>query len=238
MDYLTIVQTAMNRAKAREGAPSSISGAVGLGSDFANWVGDAWRDLQESDTDWWFRQKLDQTLAITAGTDAYAMPSGLETLNYRTISVYTVAGEDEYRINFVRYEDWRMNKDTLNSGTGRPALITERPDGVIQLWPEPDQDYTLRFDGVWEVDAMVDDADTPGSNVTGGTTLPDTYHWILVWDAVRRYAQAHSDTDKLVVAEGNFLAQRNRLVERQTPPPYVPMGTLTGMSNTNRRVNF
>ena len=87
MDYLTIVQTAMNRAKAREGAPSSISGAVGLGSDFANWVGDAWRDLQESDTDWWFRQKLDQTLAITAGTDAYAMPSGLETLNYRTISV-------------------------------------------------------------------------------------------------------------------------------------------------------
>jgi hypothetical protein len=231
MNYLQLVQEALTRSGMRTPLPSTLANATDSVVDWKDWVQDSWRELQEESTNWWFRQRLDQTLAISASTDEYAMPSDLETLNYRTLTIYTTAKTDETPVQHVHYEDWRVYKDTVSSSEGRPTYITERPDGVLQLWPVPDQAYTLRYDGVWDIDTMAVDADTPGLNRAGVQLLPDRYHWVIVWDAVRRYAEHHQEPEVLARAQAKFLAQHARLAEKSRPPVYIKAGVLTGAYN-------
>jgi len=228
MNYLQLVQEAITRSGMRTPLPSTLSGATDSVVDWKAWVQDSWRELQEESTNWWFRQRLDQTLAVSSGTDEYAMPSDLETLNYRTLTIYTTAKTDETPVKHIMYEDWRTVKDTVDTQAGRPIYITERPDGVIQLWPVPDQNYTLRYDGVWDIDTMQTDTDTPGSRVSGGTLLPERHHFVIVWDAIRRYAEHHQEPEALARAQSKFLAQHARLAERHRPPVYLKAGVLTG----------
>jgi hypothetical protein len=375
MTYLELVQTAMKRAKVRSGVPTTLSGAVDAALSFKEYVGDAWRELQEETPNWWFRQKLDQTMIVhpaysatpdtsdlialniypdpnmtgsgitytdasglwsftggnlvsddsglggmieidqtlspnttyyltvvhntipspdrefldvyadgsmlgrildggtytytfTTGAtttdtigfendrvgyltsisnvylsttnplgsgDEYNMPTGLETINYRTVTVYETAKQDETPVTKMSYETWRTVKDTLETSASRPEYIVERPDGVLQVWPVPDKPYTLRFDGVWEIDEMTVDADTPGSNVSGGTLLPDRFHWVIVYDACRRFYEDHEDAEGIQKMQNKYLAQRARLSEKQTPPIYVRPGVLTGWSWRARR---
>lgn len=377
MTYLEIVQNAFQKAGLRATRPTTLADAIDITLDFKTWAQDSWRELQEESENWWFRQRLDQTLNVrasttdtpdqyylttynewhdpgmdniasgytssyslppvlsftdtpgylikkaadvsgyyftnpgylTAGTeysitfdleaysagdpislelswkgtslgvfttagrhtvtfttastvaatdylqfdgvsgsslkidnfwivptsvldigDSYKMPAGLETLNWRTVSIYTVAGQDEVLMTPVQYENWRTNKDTVASAEGRPWQITERPDSVLQIWPVPDQAYTIRYDGVWDIDEMLIDTDTPGFNLTGAQTLPSRYHWVLVYNTALKYAQHHSDPTLAEQLEREYRAQHARLRERNTPPVSVPPGVLTGMT--------
>jgi len=238
VDYLTLVQQAMYKCGLRSENPSTLAGAIDITLDFKIWVQDSWRELQEESTNWWFRSKLDETLALTTAVDTYAMPTDLETINYRTVSVYTTAQEDEQLITFVPYEEWRMRLDTTASQGGRPIYITETPTPELVIWPPPDQAYTLRYDGVWDVDEMLLDADTPGFNRTGATTLQERYHWILVYDAARRYAEHHQDAAGIAKAQSKFLAQHRRLTEKRKPAVGVPIGILTGISQNSTQRRF
>jgi hypothetical protein len=232
VNYLQLVNKAIARSGCGHAQVTSLAGETDIVVNFIDWVQDAWRELQEESTNWWFRAKLDQTLSIVQGTDEYAMPSGLETLNYRTVTIYTDSKTDETPVRFIKYEEWRTDKDTVESGQGRPIYITERPDGVLQIWPVPDQAYTLRYDGVWDIDEMLIDTDTPGFNTTGAQTLQDRYHYVLVWDAIRRYAEHYEDPESLQKAQSKYLAQHARLTEKRRPPIYVKVGTLTGLGDS------
>lgn len=236
MNYLELVQKAMERGGVRTATPSTLSGAIDITADFTRWVNDTWRELQEESRNWWFRQKLDQTTALSDGDDEYPFPADLETINFRTVSVYETAKTDEAPVTWVPYEEWRMAKDTISTSERRPQLITERPDGVLQVWPVPDQAYTLRYDGVWDIDEMSVDADEPGSTITGGTRLlPTRYEWVLVWGALARFYEHHENGEGLATAMAKFKAQRARMSERQMPPVYVKPGILTGTSGRKRR---
>ena len=223
MNYLQLVQKAMHRAGVREAAPSTLVGATGIVEDFKEWVADSWRELQEESPNWFFRQDLDQTLAVSASDDKYAMPNGLETLNYRTITIYTTAKQDETPVEWCDYETWRTNRDTKETSEGRPTEITEDLYGAnIYLWPVPDQSYTLRYDGVFLVEELSADTDTPGPAVS----FEERYHWVIVWDAVMRYALAHEDGQKYEEASKRFKKLRARMSEKQMPPVYINAGQL------------
>ena len=101
MNYLQLVQESITRSGMRTALPSTLAGATDSVADWKAWVQDSWRELQEESTNWWFRQKLDQTLAISASTDEYSMPANLETLNYRTLTIYTTAKTDESPIKHI-----------------------------------------------------------------------------------------------------------------------------------------
>lgn len=237
MDLQTMAQEALLRSGMRQQHDYNVdSTSTGIGLTFYTAVRDAWRELQEESTNWWFRQRLDQTLTLNASDDDYTMPTNCETLNYRTVTVYTTAKTDETPVHFVPYEDWRALKDTVTTTAARPRYITERPDGVIQVWPVPDQTYTLRFDAVWDIDDMTADADTPGDTITAGTQLlPSRYHWVLVYDAMRRVAQSVGDQTIYAQADERYRTERARLSEKQMPPIYVKPGILTGLYGGYRR---
>jgi len=238
MDLQTMAQAALLRSGMRYEHDTISVTSEGIGLDFITAVQDAWRDLQRESKNWFFRQKVDQTLAITSGDDDYNMPSGLETINYRTVTIYTTAKTDETPLTFIPYEDWRVQYDTLTVGAARPTLITESyaTTPVIQLWPVPDQNYTMRYDGVYDIDEMAANADTPGKVITAGTqTLPSRYHYVLVWDAVRRVALKNEDPQLYATADERYRAERARLSERLTGDVYVKPGMLTGAYGNRRR---
>lgn len=237
MNYLQIVQKAMYRSGLRSESPTTLLNALDITLDFTNWAQDSWRELQEESINWWFRQKLDQTFPLVASQDEYVMPTNLETLNKRTITLYdTAQGVDEVNLVNMRYEDWRIERDTVDTAEGRPTHLTISPTNQIFVWPVPDKAYTLRFDGVWDIDEMLLDADTPGSNISGGTLLPDRYQWVLVYDTMRRYAEHHEDAQGIEKAQSKYLAQHARLTEKQMPPVFVPAGVLTGLGSHTRRL--
>ena len=228
MDLQTMAQEALLRSGMRLQHDTISVTSEGLGLEFITAVRDAWRDLQAESTNWFFRQKMDQTAAILASTDALAMPSGLETINYRTPTVYLTAKTDETPLIWVPYEEWRW-RDTVSTSEARPRLITENYESILQVWPVPDQNYTLHYDGVYDIDDMTANADTPGDTISGGTQLlPDRYHWILVWDAVQRVASSHENQALYAKANERYKALRARLSEKQMPPVYVKPGVLTG----------
>ena len=236
MTFLELVNAARLRTGAKANSVSTVVAATGMDLDFVTWVQDAWRDLQRESENWWFRQKLDQTLAMIVSTDEYAMPTGLSALNWRTVTIYfTAQGTDESNVRYVPYEEWRMEKDTVTTSEGRPIMITEKPDGVLAVWPVPDKIYTLRFDGVYDIDEMTADADTPGDTISVGTQLlPTRYHYFLVWDAVARYAAHHEDGAALERAQKYLKIERGYLSERSAPPVYIKPGALTGRTYDGR----
>lgn len=235
MNYLELVQAAMKMAKVRTAVPDTLTDVVDVALDFKEYVADSWRELQEESLNWGFRQKLDQTLSLSQGVDEYAMPTDLETINFRTVTCYTIPKQDESELRRMEYEDWRMLKDTVETREGLPQYLIERPDGVLQVWPVPSlDDYTLRYDGVWDIDEMLIDTDTPGSNISGGTLLDERYHWVIVYDAARRYYEDHENPEGVEKMQNKFKAHRSRISERQAPKVYVKPGQLTGWRNERR----
>jgi len=253
VDYLTLVQKALREAGLRSSEPTTLVDQQDIVADFARWVNEAWRDLQEESVEWFFRKWLNQFDTLLAGVDEYddfqgtfpvasggfpttidlILPGVFETLDWDTITVYTTAKTDETPLKYMDYEQWRVQRDTVASAAGRPTHITEAPNGKYYVWPVPDRNYYFRFDGVLDVDEMEDDTDTPGlqATLTSATTLPERYHWVLVYDAARKYYEHHGDVDGLAKVNRKYMAQYTRLTEKQRPKVDVPPGVLTGLNS-------
>lgn len=222
MTYLELVNFAMSRAGARQEAASTLAGETGLVLDFSNWVADSWYDLQQSRTTppWWWKMAEDQTLAISSGTDTYAVPAGLASLDWRSITIYTTAKTDETPVKWIDYQYWRTEFDTKTATDARPQYITTSRDGDdFMLFPVPEQAYTLRFDAETELNEMTLDADTP-------TGLPVEYHRYLAWDAVKRYGAHHGDQSAMVLGMDEARTIMDRMTQRQLPAITVEQGRL------------
>lgn len=222
MTYLQLVQRAMKRAGVREDSPSTLVGATGIVEDFKDYVADTYRKIQNTEhaESWFFRQSLDQTFTVNASDDDYPIPTGLQDINWRTVTIYETAKTDEAQLKYTDYYAWRMHMDTRTVEETRPSYITISPDDTIYLYPVPDKEYTLRFDGILELDELSADADEP--------IIPARYQWCIVWGAVMRFAKHHEDGAKYADAEDEFKPVYDTLVERQLPETHVITGHLYG----------
>jgi hypothetical protein len=213
VNYLELVEKAVEKSGAREDVPTTVVGTTGMLKLFVSWVADAWEDLKLESNDWWFRQLRDQTVNVTQSTDEYSLGATLDSLNERTVSIYqTGQGVDETPLEHIRYEDWRMVYDTRNYTESTPRIFTVTPDNKIGLFPVPDGAYTLRFDAVRAIQTLdnTNNADTP-------TGLPESYHNIIVWSAVMKYAAHYEDGSKFSEAEAMFNKYHERIEARQKP---------------------
>jgi hypothetical protein len=212
----------MKRAGVREDVPTTLVGATGIVEDFKDFVADTYRRIQTTahGTSWFFRQALDQTFPLVAGTGGYAVPAGLQEINWRTVTVYEDAKINEVPLEFIDYYAWRMDSDIRTVENTRPVWVSVDPYDEIKVWPLPDKAYTFRFDGVLAVDELENDTDVP--------ILPESAQWCIVWGAVMRYAKHHEDGAKFADAGDEFRPIYDTLVERQTPETRVIVGHMYG----------
>ena len=209
MNYLELVQRAVEESGAKLSVPTTTVGATNLAAKFCRWVTSAWKNIQLERSGWHFRVVTGQTLSLVAGTAEYSLPTTLESVNARTL--YIDDGSTKTVVHFRPSDVYRTQVLPSNAtAQNKPQYFTSLPDGKLAFWPTPDQAYTLHYEGQRTVQEFSADADEP-------TGLDDEYHEAIVW----KYAMAYEDGAKLQEAQAEFMPYKKYFEERYMNIPVV-----------------
>lgn len=184
-------------------APETVEGQEGVLAEIVAWVQEAYRDIQEDQQAWAFREHQ-QTITVAAGVrtvGASLLPSDYESLRpftadmrHRHILVAPSgqAPAANQPVWFIPWEEWRggrYERGTAASATGQPNYFTVMPDDSLRLYPKPDAsvDLTLAYTRV--VHELVADTDEP--------MIPAQHQPVIVWRALMSYADSREKTQEI-----------------------------------------
>lgn len=211
--YLELVQKTVRKSGATVTEPSAVTGLTGLQELFAEWVAEAWKHIQMERMGLKWRRDRDLTLSLSASTDEYAIPATLESLNLRSLTCH-LSNVSETPVYFQTYDYWKRWIDRVDRSEGKPQYFTISPDNKIIVWPIPDDDYTIVYEGVLVIDELSANSDVPAN-------LDAVYHDAIVWQAVMYYAMHFEDGTKLSEAQAMFRPYKKYFEERFMEIPEV-----------------
>lgn len=195
MDYLALVKRLRRETGIGGGDPTSVTTLVSDDhQSLADWVQDAWRDIQLMPRNWrWMRAQalgsvtvvggrgytVDQLLGVAAGTTRFArwMP---DSNRYHATAFDPANPASEWRLHEIDYETFRLRFEVSSHAAGAPQYRATAPDGRLLVGPTPDKTYSIRLDYWKTPQKLVANTDTP--------EMPEQYHMAIVWRALMSYA--------------------------------------------------
>lgn len=166
------------------------------------WAGgdaEAYLDLEDVEGDpWILLEDYDETTPLAASGvfrykyfgryDLVELVPDLQEANYRDFQLQDPeSGASLGPLTFVNWVDWQRVHETYHGEWGVPQYFTETPEGLLDFYPRPSKAYTLAFEYTKGPTVLTDYDDEP-------TELDDEYHEVLVWQAVKYYADYDSNT--------------------------------------------
>jgi hypothetical protein len=151
MNYLELCQD-MAREAGIAGALVSVTNQTGEALRVVNWINKAYRYIQNKHADWKFMRTdvaFDTNTSSAIYTAAAAGVAGFGEWNFAGDDwrAYNkaIGVADEQALSYMPYDQFRQvyGMGLNRTMTGRPQIITERPDQSLQLWPTPDATYTI-----------------------------------------------------------------------------------------------
>jgi hypothetical protein len=151
MNFLELCQD-LAREAGISGAVVSVTNQTGEAQRLVNWIIKAYRYIQNKHVDWKFLRAdvaFDTNTSSAIYTAAAAGVAGFGEWNFagddwRAYSK-AIGVADEMELRYMPYDDFKrvyvMGQN--RTVTGRPTIITERPDQSLQVWPIPDAIYTI-----------------------------------------------------------------------------------------------
>ena len=118
---------------------------------------------------------------------------------------------DMTKLHFVTWEQYGQFAETGEGSFGRPTQFTFAPDGLMDLFPKPDQEYVIHLNYTAEPEEL---ADTYSVTMTG---MPADYQDIVVWMAVRDYAEYDHKAEMFAKANKKVEFYKSRLHRNQAP---------------------
>lgn len=170
MNYLQLCQRLVQETGIADTGPSNVDGQVGDFGRVTSWVNDAWLKIQSMRSDWnWMWGYGSGTLL--ANTHTLALPAGVETIKRVSLG-------DSY----LSANSWNQFSEAyrLISG-GNPSVYTLRPDGVLVFNAKPTEDQSLTYESYATPSTLSGNDAIPA--------LPARYHMLIVYEALRSYAQ-------------------------------------------------
>lgn len=236
MTYLELVQEAMRESGVSTEIPSALSGVTGITDKFKRWVASSWKELQLERPDWYFRgeEQVIQNIVSTSLDEGVRVPTSLMP-NTAVPSWNFVLRYDIYirlqgdntdapsLLTFIPWNKWRegygrsdarLEYNEQESQEGRPTRFTIAPTGEMWINPIPDDTYEIQLFGPKTLQELSADADEP--------FLPENYHDMIVWRAVREYGMYHQDVAVAERARANYIPYKKALDEE-----YLPQMTLS-----------
>ena len=200
MNYLALCQTTRQRAGISGTGPAAVTGQSGELGRVVDWVRQAWLDLQAARTDWgplW--RQLSQ--AATAGQASVAAPSDLG---------HVLPERFRFDGAALRWYHWRdFPAHEVEDGT--PVAITQRPDGVLMLWPTPQNAGTLTGEYYAVPQSLAANDDTPW--------LPEHLQDGIIYQAMVYYA-AYEDAPEIYQdAAAKVNQYKQRMANELLPSP-------------------
>lgn len=220
MNYLQLVRKTIERSGAKLALPSTVVGQTGITKLFVDYVADTWTELQNERVGIYWRISRDMSFNLVAGTHEYAVDSGLEDINLRSVTLYLAGSEsEEAPLIWKPFDFYRTMVDRIERQDGKPQYFSISPDDRWVFWPAPDTAYTVRYDGLLlpQVFDSVDDGGVGSSDLLEPRGLPSQYHDAIVWKAMSNYAMDFEDGSKLSQAQAKFKPYKKRFEERFLP---------------------
>ena len=183
---------------------TSLQGTLPLESKrIMQWVQQAWIELQTSAEDWQFLRNSFEFNTVQ-GTWSYAPTAspvslsdfGNWKLDSLRVSTQGQAYADEQLIAFMDYETFRnlYRYAAMRTTQSRPTVFSVAPDKSLVFGPVPDRAYTVNGEYFKKPQTLSADADEP-------TGLPDRFHLLVVYEAMKHYAQFESAPEVFARAE-------------------------------------
>jgi hypothetical protein len=222
MNYLQLVQKTVRKSGAKVEVPTTVVGQTGITEMFVEWVSDAWKNIQLERLGVAWRVDRDVSFPLVAGTYDYAIDSDYESINTRSVTCH-LSNENETMVLFHPYDYYRTVVDRIDRADGKPQYFTISPENTLVFWPNPDDVYTIQYDGIREVQVFnyADNAGPGTSDVLTPTNLPVEYQDAIVWQAITNYALHFEDGSKLTEAQVQFKPYKKYFEERFMDIPTV-----------------
>lgn len=183
-------------------APETVIDQEGVLAEIVGWVQDAYRDIQEDQQDWAFRERV-ATVTVPAASravDAALLPADYEALRPYTsdychrhilVAPAGAGAVAQQPVWFVPWEEWRGGRyehGQASIATGQPNHFTVAPDGAWRLYPTPAAPVDLTFAYTRTLHELEQDGDQP--------IIPDRYAKAIVWRALLFYADSRDKTQE------------------------------------------
>lgn len=217
MNFLQLCQRTRQECGISGSGPITTVSQVGEMRRVVDWVNTAWLDIQLRPETWqWMRKGF--TFGCVVGQHTYtpvqAGISDFATWNTRHVRVYSGTTENEYSLTYMAYEDFREVYMRGVIASGKPTFFTVTPDKKLRFYPTPNDTYTIYGDYYRTPTELSADSDEPD--------MPERFHMLVVYGAMRHYADFEAATEVMQAANLNYNRFMRNLEQDQLPEITTP----------------
>lgn len=204
MNYLQLVQKLAGLADTAK--PAAVTNQTGSSLRLVDWIAQAWEEIQSEREDWRFMWgQLDPVNTVIAQS-AYAKPAGVKGIIFSTMAIH--GGSGITRPTFMSYESF-MGSYRFGTQTGKPAFVTEQPDGKLRFYPIPDEVYQFEFE-YYKTPVVL-------KLVTDVPAIESEFHMAIVYKALGHYAGFEESADTLAVAMNGLSPYETKMANECLP---------------------
>lgn len=218
MTFLELCAALHREAGISGTAPSSVVSQVGEANRLVNWVADAWSDIQMSRTDWTFMRGT-FTFQTEQGKYSYTtLECNIPTVgrfrnfDYNKMRIYqnTLGVSDQTKLNPSFYEDYLDEYLTGQQVQSRPICFAVQPENKnLLLGYIPNTVYTVTGEYHKKPQVLAAHDDVPD--------IPSEYHMMIVWEALKSYANFESAPEVLGQAEKKLKPYKSAMIQDFLP---------------------
>ncbi len=219
--YLALCKDVARESGTLAGATTltTLAGATGRVAKIADWVRQAWINIQNEKTDWlWMRRDFtsatvsQQMIYTAADLDIDRLGAFVTDRPYfRPFSLWDASrGQgDEGSITEISYDTWRQRYNRGQHDATRPTEYAISPANALCLGAKPDKVYPLRGEYRLSPQELAVDADVP--------EMPAHLHRIIVMEALLLMGQSDEAVTLIQTATAEGRKQRFALYREQLP---------------------
>lgn len=200
MNRIELIRALRQEAGISGSGPASSAGAAGQTKELVDRIDNSWLDIQRLTLWSWMWEQAQVT--INEG-ESLSAATGVPARRYIVDSMRDAAGWLEY----CPWDDFRATFPTV--GAGQSRVWSVRPDTKIAVSAvAPAGGRTLTVERYRVPVAFTDDADVPA--------LPQEFHMLIVWLALRRMAAFDEAGSRYQTAEREYTKMLRQLMAEQT----------------------
>lgn len=223
--FLELAQEVARQSGTMSGiAPTNVAGQTGRLLLVVNWTRDAWIDIQNRHSSWFFLRR-DFQGDTTPGTGKYTATSWnidhfaewiVDTDGAPgaiTLFRHAEGPADETPLRLIDYTTYRNRYERGVQAPNRPGDYAINPAGALCLGPVPDDQYTIRGEYRQAPQVMTANDDEP--------ICPPRFHGVIMHRALELLAQ-HDEAPPTRIAtdRAEFLNALGDLERDQLPRPF------------------
>lgn len=215
MTYLGLVSRLRRECGVTGSNPATVTTLSGEMLRLANYINQAWMDIQNMHSDWEFLRQ-DLTFVAQVGKQKYSTIEmqiasfGAYKLDSFTISSFGDA-TDERPLAYMHYDDFRYMYmyGSRRTSQNRPVCFSLNGQKDFLLGGTPDAQYQIYGEGYAMPTEMVNDSDRPA--------MPGKFHMAIVYGAMMLYGNYEAAPEVYGMGEMQYNKLIARLANDQLP---------------------